>query len=325
MPKFLVILPVSIAGTLIMKGLASALNACGFLAVAKDIREIAPSDPEELEVTSILSYDYGFLHNEALAKYLSENMGKYNLINYFADDPHSSFANAVGNDFYNELKKFNPYIFMWDKTYLNQFENSYYLPLGVNTDLYETDLLANPRYDITFVGRPLGEKRQKILSSLSKVYGSRLKIFSYEKHFLNGADEMLAKGLLNQSEYECFKKSYVRFVRTERELADIYSHSKINLNITIQGANNMNYRVFEVLASCGFLMTDFQKCLKEYFISGTDLETYENEVELIDKIDFYLKNPSIAKRISFNGFEKVINNHSFIDRARNILAVVENK
>ena len=325
MPKFLVILPVSIAGTLIMKGFAAALNSCGFLAVTKDIREVSVPELEELEVSSILSYDYGFLHNEDLKKYLSENREKYNLINYFADDPHSSFANAVDNDLYDELQKFEPYIFMWDKTYLKQFKNSYYLPLGVNVEMYESDLLANLRYDITFVGRPLGEKRQKILSALSKVYGRKLKIFSYEKHFLTGAEEMLAKGLLNQIEYERFKKSYAGFAKSEEELAEIYSHSKINLNITIQGHNNMNYRLFEVMASCGFLLTDYQECIGEYFTSGKDLETYRDEVELIDKIDFYLANPSIAKRISFNGFEKTVSYHTFIDRARNILAVVENK
>ncbi len=325
MPKFLVILPVSIAGTLIMKGFASALNSCGFLTITKDIREIKPEMLKELEITTILSYDYGFLHNDALTEYLSHNKKEFKLVNYFADDPLSKYANAEDDSLYKQLKNFHPYVFMWDKTYLDMFKKSKYLPLAVDSDLYENDFSFNRYLDITFVGRPLGEKRQKILASLFKIYGKKLKIYSYEKHFIKGAEEMLQKGLLTHAEYERFKDCFVEFLEDEKSLAKIYSHSKINLNITIQGKNNMNYRFFEVLGSCGFLLTDAQECIKDFFEIGTDLETYEDEVDLVDKIDFYLKNGEISQRIAVHGFDRVVNHHTFIDRAREILAIVEHR
>ena len=323
MPKILVILPISIAGSLIMKGLAHAFNSCGYLAVTKDIRELKANDLEELEFSTIVNYDYGFLHNEQITKYLQKNKKQYKIIHYFADDPKSKYANDEDGKLYKELVKFNPYVFVWDKTYLNLFKKSKYLPLGVDPAAYEAELFQKSLYDITFVGRPLGTKRQKILSTLFKIYGAKLKIFSYEKHFYNGAEEMLKNGLLTQAEYEGFKRTFCGFAQTEKELAKIYSRSKVNLNITIQGEDNMNYRVFEVLASAGFLLTDNQKCIKETFDIGKDLETYENELELVDKIDFYLKNVEIGQRIALQGFDKVVNHHTFIDRARSLLALVE--
>ena len=100
-------------------------------------------------------------------------------------------------------------------------------------------------------------------------------------------------------------------MKNEKELAFVYNSSKINLNITIQGENNINYRVYEVLASEGFLLTDKMDDIFKNFEVGKDLEVYYNTYDLFDKIDFYLKNEYILEQIALNGCEKVEKNHSF--------------
>ncbi|MCK7515993.1 MAG: glycosyltransferase [Desulfobacterales bacterium] len=52
----------------------------------------------------------------------------------------------------------------------------------------------------------------------------------------------------------------------------------------------MNYRVLEVLASGGFLLTDYKEDIKKYFDEDKELVIYNNETELIEKISLYLEN-----------------------------------
>ena len=93
----------------------------------------------------------------------------------------------------------------------------------------------------------------------------------------------------------------------------------------MQGKSSLNYRVFEVLASKGFLLTDDVEDIRKNFIVSKELETYKDVDDLIDKTDFYLKNPMIAKKIAIIGFADIVKSHSFTARARTILDTIKNR
>ncbi len=323
MKKILSILPNSIAGTLIIKGFNAGFKSNGCFVYEVDFRDLEIDDIEKFKPDMIFGYDYGFLMSDDtdLKKYIIENKDKYKLVHYFADEPNGKLAYVDKKHLYEEYKKLDAFSFIWDRDFLSQLPESKYLPLGINYKVYRIEPVAK-KYDISFVGRPLTDKRQKILAALVKTFRNKLNIFSYERHFLQSLDDMKNKMLLTDEEMEIYKNSYRGFVKTEKELAEVYQSSRINVNITLQGNSGMNYRVFEVPASFGFLITDYVDDLAENFEIAKELETYENVEELIDKIKFYLKNQEIADKIALNGYSKVIKKHSYTARADMLLRAI---
>ena len=156
-------------------------------------------------------------------------------------------------------------------------------------------------------------------------FGEKLNIFCYEKHFLQSLDDMKDKHFLSEKELDIYKSAYRGFLTTEKEIANVYFNSIVNINITLQGKSSLNYRVFEVLASKGFLLTDDVEDIRKNFIVSKELETYKDVDDLIDKTDFYLKNPMIAKKIAIIGFADIVKSHSFTARARTILDTIKNR
>ena len=324
MKKILSILPVSIAGTLIVKGFSSGFKANSCFVLEKDVRELTQNDIERFRPDIIFGYDYSYMHNKELCDYILSNKGAFKLVHYFADEPDGKYAYTEFPQLYEDYKKIGAYSFLWDKEFCAQLPDSEYLPLAVNYKAYKVSELGEYDYDISFVGRPLTEKRQSILCSLIKVFGKKLSIFSYEPHFLRSVDDIIERGLLSKEELNIYKNSYKGYLENERELANVYSRSRINLNITLQGETSLNYRVFEVLASKGFLITDNVSDIKDNFDVGKDLEVYNDIDELVDKIKFYLNYPNITEKIVYNGFATVVKRHSYTSRANTVLQSIKN-
>lgn len=314
-------MPRSIAGGLIMDGFALGLEMNKCIVLKKVVDQLSQEDVQSFKPDMILGYDYSFLMDEGCSEIIKKSECK-NIVCYFADEPRGKFALGDKDYLYEEIKKFNPKIFIWDKDFLNEFENSTYLPLAVNPIKYITDF-SEYKYTISFVGRPLTDIRQKILCELVKVFKNKVHIFSYEKHFLKSIEQIKEKNLLDSEDLEVYSKCWRGFVEKEEDLAKIYNSSKININITLQGKSSINYRVFEVLAASGFLLTDEREDLKTLFEPSKHLETYKGTDDLIDKINFYLKNLNIAQRIAQLGKLEVIENHTFGARASSLLRKLE--
>lgn len=319
MNKVLVILPSSIGGEKVLKGFAEGFKANGCFVKIKDIRALKVSDIVAFKPNVIFGYDYGFLYSddEQLKNYIIENQHKITLIHYFADIPNEKFACVNKPALYDEFKKINAISYIWDKSYINQLPNCKYMPMAINYKSYRS--AEDKKYEISFVGRPLTDKRQEILSLLIKTYGKKVKLFCYEKHFLQSLVEIKKKNLLNDEELEIYKKSYCGYLQTEQDLANVFYNSTVNINVTIQGDSGLNHRIFAVLASRGFLLTDDVKDLHDYFEIGKELEVYKSESELVDKISFYLKNTEIAQKIGLLGFANVTKKHNYTARVNKML------
>lgn len=109
-------------------------------------------------------------------------------------------------------------------------------------------------------------------------------------------------------------------VSTHKEMPRVFSTSKINLNITMRGIQTgISQRVWDVLGCGGFLMSDYQEEIPEYFDIGKDLVCFKNEKECKELTDHYLHNDAERKEIALNGYKKVLQYHSYDLRVSQML------
>ncbi len=107
------------------------------------------------------------------------------------------------------------------------------------------------------------------------------------------------------------------------EMPKIFHLSKINLNMTAKAIRSgIPLRIWDILGSNGFLITNYQKELEDYFKIGVDLEIYESEKDLIEKIQFFLAHSGLRKKIAANGYQKVLTYHTYQQRLQQILKMV---
>ena len=102
----------------------------------------------------------------------------------------------------------------------------------------------------------------------------------------------------------------------------VFHYSKINLNITAKAIHTgLPLRVYDVLACEGFLITNYQSELTDYFIPGTDLECYTSEEDLLTKVEYYLAHEKDCQEIAHNGLLKIIQYHNYPERLLQMLSL----
>lgn len=109
-------------------------------------------------------------------------------------------------------------------------------------------------------------------------------------------------------------------VSTLIEMPKVFHASKINLNITMRPIETgLSLRVWDILGCGGFLLTNYQTEIPDYFIIGKDLETYESMEELEQKIQYYLTHEEERIEIAVNGYEKVAKHHTYEQRIADMI------
>ncbi len=104
------------------------------------------------------------------------------------------------------------------------------------------------------------------------------------------------------------------------EMPKIFHLSRINLNMTIKPIQTgLPLRIFDILGCGGFLMTNLQAELPEYFEIGTDLEAYSGMEELVEKCAYYLEHEDVRRQIAENGYRKVREQHTYIHRIKKMI------
>lgn len=327
--NILIISPISIAGELILKGFYEGFLKLGHKVDFVDVRELKNYESKN-EPDFILCYDYGYLILQdaflKVKKFLEKNKN-LKLIHYFADDPFSNYALSFDDSLIQAFKSLlldcsnNIELYFWDEKFLNSFseKEGKFFPLCVNCDKYK-DWDLEKKYDITFVGRPLGGNREEILAQVVKQFKNKLKIFSYPKHFEKSVE--LMKKFLNEEELKCYKECFSGYICEQEELSRIYNSSKINLNINLQGENSLNFRTFEVLSSKGFLLQDKRGDVQKLGLFDALVE-YDDKKDLIEKITYYLDKRDEREKIALRARKLTCEHYNILSRAGEILNIVE--
>lgn len=112
-------------------------------------------------------------------------------------------------------------------------------------------------------------------------------------------------------------------VSTLTEMPKVFQASRINLNITMRPIETgLSLRVWDVLGCGGFLLTNYQSELPSYFEIGKDLDAYESQEELMEKVQYYLSHEEERVEIAIHGYEKTARLHSYENRLAEMLRIL---
>lgn len=112
-------------------------------------------------------------------------------------------------------------------------------------------------------------------------------------------------------------------VSTLTEMPKVFHCSRINLNITMRPIQSgLSLRVWDILGCGGFLLSNYQTEIPEYFEIGKDLDCYESLSDLKEKAAYYLTHDDIRAEIAYNGYQKVKQMHTYRQRLLTMLDIV---
>ena len=103
-----------------------------------------------------------------------------------------------------------------------------------------------------------------------------------------------------------------------------FRNSKINLNFTLRNIQSgIPLRCIDVLGAGGFLITNYQKDMEKHFENRKDLVWYHTPEEMLELIDYYLKNDKERETIALNGQKKVLSLFSYEKQLTTIFGIVD--
>lgn len=175
-----------------------------------------------------------------------------------------------------------------------------YLPVGYNW-AYECNSLQEneKKWDVCFVGSPY-KNRMVILNEVAKKgqeLGWKIKIAGPFWSALYIWKKYIVK-LKYPHMYKCVDNGELAI----EKVALLYKQSKICLNIHVGGADALNPRTFDILATGALEIID-TRGYYDRIIPGKDLVTYENTDELIQQIKYYLENNDKREEIAQDGWQ----------------------
>lgn len=146
-----------------------------------------------------------------------------------------------------------------------------------------------------------GRERHLALSLLSNHY--QVDLYSTDK------DERLQK--VNYRGYADYYEA----------MPAIFAQSKVNLNISLKTIQTgIPLRVIDVMGCGGFVLSNFQEEIAEYFVMGEECVVYENLEDLYAKASYYLQHEEERKQIAQAGYERVKRDFTFEERLKKMLS-----
>ena len=300
MKKRLKILSFKAVGTVIphtLEDVQTTLSKMGHRVFVIDIpaidsnhlKEIAIMDAlVDVEPDMVITIDsVGLVPSQYLC--LNPNM---KVVSWFFDAP-PPFLKDMDVSLFNSRY----HLFSWDKAYEDVVKSLgvsrfYYLPFATNPEIYKAQKVEK-KYDVSFVGT-WSDKRAKVLLDLAE-RGIKIDLFGNNKWEEINHPNILFHG----------------FADNRKECPEIYSASKINLNITNdQLLTSLPLRIFDVGACNSFLLTDDQDDARSIF-QKDELIIYKNTDDLEEKILYYLANESERELISQKMYEHVNKDYTY--------------
>lgn len=110
------------------------------------------------------------------------------------------------------------------------------------------------------------------------------------------------------------------------DLAPFYRRTAVNLNTTsLQMRTAVNQRVFDCPAAGGFLITDAQGDLNEFFDAEAEVVTYCTLDELEEKVRYYLTRPDERRAVVERARRRVLAHHTHRNRLESLEAYLKKR
>ena len=197
-----------------------------------------------------------------------------------------------------EFSQLFDYVFVFHPGYDHKFAqfghpNSYVLPHAVDADMFTTQQLKRI-YDVGWVGRLDGNKyslRRKCIKQLHHRY----QMNNIERYY------------------------------SPSEMATVYQQSKIVVNLSRDDyLQDANLRCFEAMAGGALLITPKPTELSAIgFVEGVHYVAFEDQSELLSKVEYYLKHEQEREAIAQSSQKLVLGKHTYNVRAKTILDIIK--
>jgi len=194
-------------------------------------------------------------------------------------------------EWHKEWAKNFDYVFLADLSFVEKFRalglNTHWLPLGCDKELHSAVSL-DKKYDVGFVGSLFPNTER---AHLLNIVGSQFKLH-VERSFL-------------------------------KDMANTFGQSKIIFNNAV-GKTDLNMRFFEVMSCGSLLLSDMainsgQNIL---FSPHDDYALYTDDKNIIEVVDYYLKDDLAREAIASRGQKIVHAAHTYMHRAQALYDLV---
>lgn len=187
---------------------------------------------------------------------------------------------------------------------------SEYLPLAFDSRILKRVKKSKRKYNVTFIGglSLSHNKGLKILNYLAK--NKKVDIWGYGREILSPISKLY------------------KYHHGEAWALDMYkllAESKITINRHIDVADDYanNMRLYEATGMGAMLITDKKKNLNELFEVGKEVIEYENEKDLLDKINYYLKHDDEREKIAKAGQRRTIKDHNYSNSMIELVKIIK--
>ena len=104
----------------------------------------------------------------------------------------------------------------------------------------------------------------------------------------------------------------------------VFKLSKINLNISLKCIySGIPLRAIDILGSGGFLLSNYQPELAEFFIPDEELVLYTGIDDAVEKAKFYLAHDTLRQQIAQKGFERINKDFTFETQLTKIFKICD--
>lgn len=100
----------------------------------------------------------------------------------------------------------------------------------------------------------------------------------------------------------------------------IFKLSRINLNVSLKCiTSGIPLRALDIMGCGGFLLTNYQPEIAEYFADGEEVVMYTSLSDAVEKCRYYMEHEEERKEIARRGYEKVKNRFTYRERISQML------
>lgn len=124
------------------------------------------------------------------------------------------------------------------------------------------------------------------------------------RNLLKNIGERYSLDLYSDKAPEDISVNYMGYANYVTQMPEIFFSSKINLNITLRSIlSGIPLRVIDILGSAGFVLSNYQPELEEYFTYGEDIIWFDCPEDLMGKIDFFLQHDELREQLAWKGHD----------------------
>lgn len=186
-----------------------------------------------------------------------------------------------------------------------------YIPICSSYHLFPTKECIK-KYDISFVCLAT-EKRLIYLEKIAEYCTKHNRTLFIAGHFWHNSN--LINNIVGKIKFKYRYPFLYHYVKNEyltpADLANIYTNSKICLNINIAKHNSFNARNFDIMIRKTIVITDKENLMGIDLLPDKEFVMADSPDDMIKKIDFYLTNESQRETIAANGYNSVKEKYLF--------------